>query len=64
MSGLDHANPLAAFDELLTKQEVCKRFSALPSERELREARRAFKIQFVTGKKGQISYHPIWIPIT
>jgi hypothetical protein len=53
-----NACPLAAFDELLTEQEACERFSHLLSDRELREARRKGEIAFVTGKKGQISYRP------
>jgi hypothetical protein len=55
------ASPLAVFDELLTEAEVCERFVHLLSDRELREARRKNVIQFITGKKGQISYHPDWI---
>jgi hypothetical protein len=62
MSVVDlNACPLVAFDDLLTEQEVLKRYSHLLSEQELRKARRRGEIAFVTGKKGQISYHPNWI---
>jgi len=56
-----NACPLAAFDELLTEQVACERFSHLLSDRELREARRKGKIKFITGKKGQILYRPRWL---
>ena len=56
-----NACPLAAFDELLTEQLACERFSHLLSDRELREARRKGKIKFITGKKGQILYRPRWL---
>ena len=56
-----NACPLVAFDDLLTEQEVLKRYSHLLSEQELRKARRNGEITFVTGKKGQISYRPNWI---
>ena len=55
------ASSLAAFDDMLTEQQVCERYKHLVSDRELREARRKGEISFVTGKKGQISYHPDWI---
>ena len=54
-------SPLAALDELLTEQQVCEQYKLLLSDRELREARRRGEITFVTGKKGQISYHPDWL---
>ena len=56
-----NACPLAAFDELLTEQVACERFSHLLSDQELREARRKGKIKFITGKKGQILYRPRWL---
>ena len=56
-----NACPLAAFDELLTEQVACERFSHLLSDRELREARRKGKIKFITGKKGQILYRRRWL---
>jgi len=56
-----NACPLAPFNDLLTEQEACERFSHLLSDRELREARRKGKIKFITGKKGQILYRPRWL---
>ena len=52
---------LASFDELITESEVCRKYSHLLSERELRLARQHKQISFVTGKKGMILYHPVGI---
>jgi hypothetical protein len=56
-----NASPLAEFDDLLTEEEVCERFSHLLSDRELREARRKNEIAYVTGKQGRICYRPTWV---
>lgn len=49
---------LSHFDELLTEDEVCRRFAALVGPRELRKARQNGEIAFVSGKKGALLYHP------
>jgi hypothetical protein len=59
--GLMSSSPLALFDDMLTEEQVCERYSRLLSSKELREARRKGEITFVKGKKGQISYHPAWV---
>jgi hypothetical protein len=54
-------NPLAPFDDLLTEEQVCEKYRHLLSERELRTARQAGEIAFVTGKKGTVLYRPAWV---
>ncbi len=49
---------LASFDELLTEQEVCERYSLLVGPRELRRARQAGEIAYLPGKKGVVLYRP------
>ena len=52
-------NPvLKHFEELLSESDVCKRFSALLGVRELRRARQNGEIDYVSGKKGAVLYHP------
>ena len=57
----DRVSPLAVFDDLMTEQRVLEQYETLLSKKELRDARRKNEITFVTGKKGQISYRPVWI---
>ena len=49
---------LARFDQLLTEQQVCERYSLLVGARELRNARKRGDINYFPGKNGMALYHP------
>jgi len=55
---MGEAPKLSSFDELLTEQEVCERYSLLVGPRELRKARQNGEIAYLPGKKGVVLYRP------
>lgn len=50
--------PLRRFDELLSEDDIYRRFSGLLGQRELRRARQRGEISYLSGKKGAVFYHP------